>query len=333
MQAIKLLRIVVLLLILQGSAVLAFSQDISWMKGLWKEESGTPYRVPPVKCINTLEITTTADSTFNGLQTTFFASDSAIKMAYVCNGLITKEHTQFHRGDIAYQKNSVRKGYEWNDCGICNARTCSLYVEQERIFLQLSTKDADSTCNGTIIYYRELNDFDTTTRTQLTNLYYKQAYTSVLVSYTTAGNTHHGKTNLPDMYNSNNSDSLEKNDTAPSMLRGRINKLGKTLQINSPYIEVVLLDDAEIDGDIVSLYDNNEEVISHKTLGKEVIKYSIRADKQHAHHEMVLVAENLGSIPPNTALMRIRAGEKKYELTTRANMHENAKVIIDYTGE
>ena len=93
------------------------------------------------------------------------------------------------------------------------------------------------------------------------------------------------------------------------------------------------LSPAEIDGDIVSLYHNNEEVISHKTLGKEVIKYSFKADKQHTYHELVLVAENLGSIPPNTALMRIRAGEKKYELTTRANLQENAKVIIEYTGE
>jgi hypothetical protein len=155
--------------------------------------------------------------------------------------------------------------------------------------------------------------------------------TTILASYTSANTNTKAPasqtlTNLPGKDSSGNTSNL------PPLLRERTNKLMQTVQITAPYIEVILLDDAEIDGDIISLYYNNEEVISHKTLGREVIKYSFKADAAHTHHELVLVAENLGSIPPNTALMRIRAGDKKYELTTRANMHENAKVIVEYTG-
>jgi hypothetical protein len=303
------------------------------MKGLWKEENGMPYHVPPVKCMNTLEIAAVADSSFTGLQTTFFAADTTVKVTYACNGLLSKNCALFHRGDQIYKKNSNHVGLEWNNCGICDARICSLYVEHDKIFLLLSTKDCDSICNGTITYYRDLDDLDKLTKQQLTKLYYKQEYGSVPVSYTHINNTYQISTDLPDQNNRSESSPLLRNDAPSSILRGRTNKLEQILQISSPYIEVVLLDDAEIDGDIVSLYDNNEEVISHKTLGKEVIKYRINADKQHARHEIVLVAENLGSIPPNTALMRIRAGDKKYELTTRANMHENAEVVIEYTGE
>src|SRR5947209_1614564 len=139
MQAIKLLKIIILLCILVLYRNISLCQDISWMKGLWKEESGRPYHVPPVKCINTLEITAVADSSFTGLQTTFFASDTAAKVTYACNGLLTQNCIQFHRGDLLYKKNSDRVGFEWNNCGICDARICSLYVEHDKIFLLLST--------------------------------------------------------------------------------------------------------------------------------------------------------------------------------------------------
>jgi hypothetical protein len=334
MQATKLIKIVVLLcIILHSSQVAVFGQEISWMKGLWKEERGMPYQVPPVKCINNLMITTIADSTFTGLQTTFFADDTSIRVTYACNGMLSRSSKYFKRGNIVYKKNSQYKGFEWNSCGNCDTRTCSLYVKYDKIFLMVTTKSCDSTCNGAITYYRDLNDFDTLTKQQLTKLYYNNnEYSSMLVSYTER-NTQSKGANLPDQNATSASNLLLNNDALPPVLKERTNKLAQTLQISSPYIEVILLDDAEIDGDIISLYDNNKEVISHKTLGKEVIKYSIKANKQNAYHEIILVAENLGSIPPNTALMRIRAGEKKYELTTRANMHENAKVVIEYTGE
>jgi hypothetical protein len=332
MQAIKLLKIVILLCILVLYSDTSYCQNISWMKGFWKAESGSPYHVPPANCMNTLEITAVADSSFTGLQTTFFAADTTVRVTYACNGLLSKNCAQFHRGDQIYKKNSNHVGLEWSDFGMCDARTCSLYVEHDKIFFLLSTKDCDTICNGVITYYRDLGDFDTLTRQQLTKLYYKPEYSGVLVSYT-GSNTNQSSTDLSDQPNSSESNSFLNSGAPASVIIGRINKLAQTLQISSPYIEVILLDDAEIDGDIVSLYDNTEEVISHKTLGKEVIKYSIKADKQHARHDIVLVAENLGSIPPNTALMRIRAGDKKYELTTRANMHENAEVVIEYTGE
>src|SRR4051812_18011946 len=153
-QAIKLIKILTLLCFVLLYSNISICQNISWMEGLWKEDSGTPYHVPPVKCINTLEITTVADSSFTGIQTTFFAADTAVRVTYACHGLLTQNCLQFHRGDQMYKKNSNRVGYEWINCGVCDASICSLYVEHDKIFLLVSTKDCDSTCNGTITYYR-----------------------------------------------------------------------------------------------------------------------------------------------------------------------------------
>ncbi|TKK70744.1 hypothetical protein FC093_03360 [Ilyomonas limi] len=335
MPATKLLvRVILLCIVLQGSSVGTFCQDISWMKGIWKGHSGTPFLVPPVQCINTLQITTADDSTFNGIQTTYFAKDTNIRKMYACNGLLTQSKKQFYRGDVVYKKDSNHRGYEWNDCAGYKAGFCSLYVEEEKIILLVTTNTGDSACNSTVAYYRDLSSFNNITQQQLISLYGKLRYSSLITSSSyKLINTHKKNVATLDQQDTLQTDVSLNINALPTVLHERKNKLAQTLQITSPYIEVILLDDAEIDGDIVSLYHNNVEVLSHKTLGKEVIKYSFKADKQHTYHELVLVAENLGSIPPNTALMRIRAGNKKYELTTRANLQENAKVIIEYTGE
>jgi hypothetical protein len=50
----------------------------------------------------------------------------------------------------------------------------------------------------------------------------------------------------------------------------------------------------------------------------------------NSHHEFVMVANNLGSIPPNTALMVITTGGKRYELFISSDEKKNAKVVIDF---
>jgi hypothetical protein len=55
----------------------------------------------------------------------------------------------------------------------------------------------------------------------------------------------------------------------------------------------------------------------------------ITVDEAHPHHELIMVAENLGSIPPNTSLMVITAGTKRYQVFISSNEQKNAKVIFD----
>ena len=43
---------------------------------------------------------------------------------------------------------------------------------------------------------------------------------------------------------------------------------------------------------------------------------------------LTLVAENLGSIPPNTGLLIIQDGSQRYQIRFSADMQTNASVII-----
>ncbi|MEO6540012.1 MAG: hypothetical protein ABIN74_03430, partial [Ferruginibacter sp.] len=89
-------------------------------------------------------------------------------------------------------------------------------------------------------------------------------------------------------------------------------------------------DNALIDGDTVSIFYNDKLLLTHKLLSEKAIEINLELDEKQTHHEIVLFAENLGSIPPNTALVVITAGEKRYELFASASLEENAVLVFDY---
>ena len=119
----------------------------------------------------------------------------------------------------------------------------------------------------------------------------------------------------------------------PEILKKRDNDLIKTIAISAKEFKIELYDNGEIDGDRISVYHNNELIVSNKTLTDKPISFTIKADENSPMHEFVMVAENLGSIPPNTALMIITAGGKRYELFVTSTEKKNAVVRIEYKKE
>ena len=57
---------------------------------------------------------------------------------------------------------------------------------------------------------------------------------------------------------------------------------------------------------------------------------NLKFDSANTFYELITVAENLGDIPPNTALMVINYGRKRQEVFLTSDEKRNAKVIIQY---
>jgi len=115
-------------------------------------------------------------------------------------------------------------------------------------------------------------------------------------------------------------------------LAQRNNVLLETYHINTPDILIEIFDNAQIDGDRVSVFHNKNLIVSNQMLQKEPITFKIHADPSNREHEFIMIAENLGTIPPNTALMRITAGNQTYKLSVRTDMQNNAKIVFYYDG-
>lgn len=125
-------------------------------------------------------------------------------------------------------------------------------------------------------------------------------------------------------------DLTKKTVAVPDVIKERENPLIKTIITSSPDILIQLYDNGEIDGDTITVYDNNQVIANRQGLTGKPITLHVQANVMNSHHEFVMVANNLGSIPPNTALMVITTGGKRYELFISSDEKKNAKVVIDY---
>ncbi len=92
-------------------------------------------------------------------------------------------------------------------------------------------------------------------------------------------------------------------------------------------IKVEVYDNGDIDGDSVSVYEENLLRINKKMITAKPITFYVSLDKKTnpiAH--LRLVAESLGSIPPCTALMIITTKSRRYEVRLSSNFSKNATV-------
>ena len=91
-------------------------------------------------------------------------------------------------------------------------------------------------------------------------------------------------------------------------------------------VELRFYDNAEIDGDSISLFLNNRLLFSHiRLLGSAyVIKLAVSELQQT--NELIMVAENLGSIPPNTSYMVALVNGNRYEARLESTEGSSAMV-------
>ena len=116
----------------------------------------------------------------------------------------------------------------------------------------------------------------------------------------------------------------------PEVLRTRTNELLKTLTVNHSKIELRIYDDGAIDNDTVSVYYDNKLLISKARLSDQPIIVRLQVEPSEYPHQLVMVAENLGDIPPNTSLMVVKDGEKRYEERIVSDEQKNVEINFLY---
>ncbi|MGB4843867.1 MAG: LamG domain-containing protein [Ferruginibacter sp.] len=109
-------------------------------------------------------------------------------------------------------------------------------------------------------------------------------------------------------------------------LEERRNDLIKEIIVEQDSIAVTLYDNGIVDGDSVTLIYNNVILTTHQLLTEKPVTFYIKILPGNSRNELVMYAENLGSIPPNTALMVIYDGDKRYELNVSSSKSSNGVV-------
>ncbi|MCW3115116.1 MAG: hypothetical protein JWR18_3512 [Segetibacter sp.] len=102
------------------------------------------------------------------------------------------------------------------------------------------------------------------------------------------------------------------------------------INVDTGLLRLDFYDNGQVDDDSISVKINNVTVLTHQKLSAKPITAFIRIDLKNTFQEVEMIAENLGSIPPNTALLIITAGEKRYELFLSSSTKKSAKVRFLY---
>jgi hypothetical protein len=91
-------------------------------------------------------------------------------------------------------------------------------------------------------------------------------------------------------------------------------------------IELRFYDNAEIDGDSISLFLNGVLIFQHIRLTGNAYMIKLPVKDLQEKNELIMVAENLGSIPPNTSYMVAIVGENRYEARLESTEGSSAMV-------
>lgn len=103
----------------------------------------------------------------------------------------------------------------------------------------------------------------------------------------------------------------------------------KTITIEQPTFHLSFYDNGEIDGDSITVFYNGKIVLSHQRLTDKPISLTLSLDKNAPENIVTMYADNLGAIPPNTALMIVTDGNKRYEVRIESDTEKSGSVIFE----
>jgi hypothetical protein len=116
---------------------------------------------------------------------------------------------------------------------------------------------------------------------------------------------------------------------AVSLLKMRTKEIIRILDVTEDSVKVDLYDNGEFDQDSVSVFYNDQLIVEKKELGTRIpISFKVHVDSIDENNDLVMFAENLGSIPPNAALMVITDKDHRYEINLTSNYIKNAAVRL-----
>ena len=108
----------------------------------------------------------------------------------------------------------------------------------------------------------------------------------------------------------------------------REKKILAEIPLSGDSVELRFYDNAEIDGDSISLFLNNKLIFQHIKLAGKAYIVKLAVKDLSDNNELTMVAENLGAIPPNTSYMLAIVNNQRHEAVLTST--ENSSAVIRF---
>lgn len=109
----------------------------------------------------------------------------------------------------------------------------------------------------------------------------------------------------------------------------RVTAPEKVLEVYDDSVRVDLYDNGVLDYDTVSVFFNKKLVQYQQQLEtQKPIRFYVHVNADETSNDLVMYAENLGRIPPNSALMVITDSGHRYEVSLTSDFQKNAAIRL-----
>ena len=103
----------------------------------------------------------------------------------------------------------------------------------------------------------------------------------------------------------------------------------QSVYYKSDSLVLTLYDNGEVDGDTVTVLLNGKVIMPMQGLSTRAIRKTIYITRDMPDSlQLIMYAENLGSIPPNTGLLVVHDGEDIYEIRFSGDYQKNAAIVF-----
>ena len=125
---------------------------------------------------------------------------------------------------------------------------------------------------------------------------------------------------------------ISRKDAPPIIIEPRFLKREKSIvreiEVHENSLRIELYDNGAIDHDTVSIYLNDQLLFKDVPTTQSAFRRTIVLDSTMDIHEISMYAENLGTIPPNTAIMILNDGKKRHELILTSDLNKTATIRL-----
>lgn len=121
---------------------------------------------------------------------------------------------------------------------------------------------------------------------------------------------------------------IKQNTAAAVDINNRKIETIQSVYYRSDSLELTLYDNGEVDGDTVSVLMNGEVIMPRVGLSTNAVRKKISTVNTGDSIQLIMYAENLGSLPPNTGLLIVYDGADRYEIRFSGDLKKSAAIIF-----
>jgi len=117
-----------------------------------------------------------------------------------------------------------------------------------------------------------------------------------------------------------------ENRQTAELYQEREKEITRVLEVDHDTLRLELYDNGQIDGDTISLFQNNRLLLDKARLDIIPMAAVMHIDTLLPYDELAMFAHNLGNFPPNSALLVIYDGKKRYEIFLNSSLSSTATI-------